>query len=72
MIDERLAARQLDVELTASHTMRKLDGQASLIGDLTTGKCKDSFAQVMNSAFPAGLLSVDQAVKMMNTACYKG
>jgi multiple sugar transport system substrate-binding protein len=40
--------------------------------DLTRGQCKDSFAQVMNSAFPGGLLPVDQAVKMMNTACYKG
>jgi hypothetical protein len=27
---------------------------------------------VMNSAFPGGLLSVDQAIKMMNTACFKG
>jgi hypothetical protein len=26
----------------------------------------------MNSAFPGGLLSVDQAIKMMNTACFKG
>ena len=40
--------------------------------DLTRGQCKDSFAQVMNSAFPGGLLPVDQAVKMMNTGCYKG
>ena len=40
--------------------------------DLTRGQCKDSFAQVMNSAFPGGLLPVDQAVKMMNTACQKG
>lgn len=34
------------------------------------GRCKDTFAQVLNSAFPAGLLSVDKAVKMMNAACY--
>ena len=34
------------------------------------GQCKDTFAQVLNSAFPAGLLSVDKAVKMMNAACY--
>ena len=40
--------------------------------DLARGECKDSFAQVMNSAFPGGLLSVDQAIKMMNTACFKG
>ena len=40
--------------------------------DLTQGQCKDSFAQVMNSAFPGGLLPVDEAVKLMNTACFKG
>jgi multiple sugar transport system substrate-binding protein len=40
--------------------------------DLTQGKCKDAFAQVMNSAFPGGLLSVDETVKMMNDACFKG
>jgi multiple sugar transport system substrate-binding protein len=40
--------------------------------DLVRGQCKDSFAQVLNSAFPGGLLSVDQAAKMMNTACRKG
>ena len=40
--------------------------------DLTRGQCKDSFAQVMNSAFPGGLLPVDEAVKMMNTGCRKG
>jgi multiple sugar transport system substrate-binding protein len=38
--------------------------------DLVRGQCKDSFAQVLNSAFPGGLLSVEQAAKMMNTACY--
>ena len=36
------------------------------------GQCKDSFAQVMNSAFPGGLLPVDEAIKMMNAACFKG
>jgi len=40
--------------------------------DLARGQCKDSFAQVMNSAFPGGLLPVDEAVKMMNTGCRKG
>lgn len=34
------------------------------------GQCKDSFAQVLNSAFPAGLLSVGRAVTMMNAACF--
>jgi multiple sugar transport system substrate-binding protein len=40
--------------------------------DLVQGQCKDSFAQVLNAGFPGGLLSVDQTVKMMNAACYKG
>ena len=40
--------------------------------DILKGQCKDSFVQVMNSGFPGGLLSVDQAVKMMNQGCYKG
>ena len=34
-------------------------------------ECKDTFSQVMNSGFPGGLLSVDEAVSMMNQACYK-
>lgn len=55
--------------------MERQKGTDYFIGgprDLTQGKCKDAFAQVMNSAFPGGLLSVDQATKMMNDACYKG
>jgi multiple sugar transport system substrate-binding protein len=40
--------------------------------DILTGQCKDSFVQVMNKAFPGGLLGVDEAVKMMNEGCYKG
>src|SRR5262249_28123497 len=39
--------------------------------DILKGQCKDTFVQVMNSGFPGGLLTVDQAVKMMNQACYK-
>ena len=40
--------------------------------DMVTGECKDAFAQVLNSGFPGGLLSVDQTVQAMNKACYKG
>ena len=40
--------------------------------DILTGECKDAFAQVMNKAFPGGLMSVDGATKAMNTGCYKG
>jgi len=39
--------------------------------DMVTGACKDAFAQVLNSGFPGGLLSVDQTVEAMNKACYK-
>jgi multiple sugar transport system substrate-binding protein len=40
--------------------------------DVLTGACKDAFVQVMNKAFPGGLMSVDDAVKAMNEGCYKG
>jgi len=36
------------------------------------GQCRETFVQVMNTAFPGGLLSVDKAVEMMNQGCYKG
>jgi len=38
---------------------------------LTQGQCKDSLTQVMNVAFPAGLISVKDAAAQMDTACYK-
>ncbi|MEO8677284.1 MAG: extracellular solute-binding protein [Casimicrobiaceae bacterium] len=40
--------------------------------DMVTGACKDAFGQVLNSAFPGGLLTVDQTVEAMNKACFKG
>ena len=39
--------------------------------DHLKGQCKDTFVQVINTAFPAGLLTVDKAVDMMDQACYK-
>jgi multiple sugar transport system substrate-binding protein len=33
-----------------------------------TGKAKEVFAQVVNNAFPAGLLTVDQVIEKMNAA----
>jgi multiple sugar transport system substrate-binding protein len=36
------------------------------------GKCADTYAQVMNNAFPAGLLSVAEAADKMDAACFKG
>lgn len=35
------------------------------------GKCAETFAQVMNAAFPAGLVSVDEATTRMDEACHK-
>ena len=55
--------------------MDRQKGSKVFIGqprDMVTGECKDAFAQVMNSGFPGGLLSVDQTVQAMNKACYKG
>jgi multiple sugar transport system substrate-binding protein len=54
--------------------MQRQKGEDYFIGDprdILEGQCKDTYAQVMNSAFPGGLLPVDEAIKMMNTACYK-
>lgn len=36
------------------------------------GQCAETFKQVMNAAFPAGQVGVDQAVEMMDAACYQG
>lgn len=36
---------------------------------ISNGRCKDAFAQVLNAAFPAGLITVNKAVTMMNAAC---
>jgi len=38
---------------------------------LLKGQCRDTFEQVMNAAFPGGLLGPDKAVDMMNQSCYK-
>ena len=34
-------------------------------------KCAETYTQVMNNAFPAGLLSVQDAAEKMDGACYK-
>ena len=36
------------------------------------GQCGETFQQVMNAAFPAGQVSVEQATDMMDAACYQG
>lgn len=40
--------------------------------DHIRGKCKETFIQVMNAGFPAGLMSPDDAINTMEGACYKG
>ena len=55
--------------------MERQKGTDYFIGgprDMVEGQCKDAFGQVMNAAFPGGLLSVDDTLKQMNAACYKG
>lgn len=55
--------------------MARQQGAKYFIGmpvDIMKGQCKDTYAQVMNAAFPGGLLTVEKATDMMNQACYKG
>jgi len=40
--------------------------------DFLEGECLDTFIQIMNSSFPGGLISVDEAIRLMNRGCYKG
>lgn len=36
----------------------------------TQGQCRDAWAQVMNAAFPGGLITVDKSATLMDQACY--
>ncbi len=38
----------------------------------TQDQCRDAWAQIMNAAFPGGLITVDRAATMMDRACYHG
>jgi len=40
--------------------------------DFIGGQCKETFVQVLNAAFPAGLIGPDEAIAQMQAACYKG
>jgi multiple sugar transport system substrate-binding protein len=40
--------------------------------DFLEGQCLDTYVQVINSSFPGGLLSVDEAIRLMNRGCYQG
>lgn len=39
--------------------------------DHLQGQCREVWVQVVNVAFPAGLMSVDDAVKQLNAGCHK-
>ena len=38
--------------------------------DFITGKCKDTYVQVLNSALPGGLMGPKEAIDAMEAACY--
>lgn len=40
--------------------------------DFITGQCKETFVQVLNAAFPAGIIGTQDAIAQMQAACYKG
>jgi multiple sugar transport system substrate-binding protein len=51
------------------------EGKEFFIGiqlNFLSGQCRETFAQVVNVAFPAGLIGVDEALSRMDQACYKG
>lgn len=39
--------------------------------DFITGKCKDTYIQVLNSALPSGLMGPKEAIEAMEAACYR-
>ena len=54
--------------------MARNEGTEVFIGlphQLAQGQCRDALIQVMNVAFPAGLISVEDAAAQMDAACYK-
>jgi multiple sugar transport system substrate-binding protein len=74
------AVKTGDVQFTGPYAgyfaelMERQKGAKYFVGmpvDNLQGKCKETFAQVMNSGFPGGLLTVDKAASLMDEACYK-
>jgi multiple sugar transport system substrate-binding protein len=68
-------------KVTGPHTAyfqeleRMKEGAKFFVGiplNFLSGQCREAFVQVINVGLPAGLVSVDDAVKRMNAACYKG
>lgn len=54
------------MEITSEST-----GFIGLPFQIAKGACNDALIQVMNVAFPSGLISVDEATTLMDQACYK-
>lgn len=40
--------------------------------DRLKGQCLDTYKQVMNSGLPGGMIGVDQAIELMDRACFAG
>jgi multiple sugar transport system substrate-binding protein len=40
--------------------------------DFLRGQCKETFVQVLNAAFPAGIIGPEEAIEQMEAACYTG
>ncbi|MBV9260088.1 MAG: extracellular solute-binding protein [Pseudolabrys sp.] len=54
--------------------LQRQEGEKYFVGmprNFIEGQCKDTFEQVLNSAFPGGLLTVAQATDKMNAGCFK-
>jgi multiple sugar transport system substrate-binding protein len=75
------AVKTGDISFTGPHApyftelLQRQQREKYFIGmpiDIVQGQCRDAFTQVMNSGFPGGLLSVDEAVGMMDQGCHKG
>ena len=51
------------------------EGRTYFIGtpiDFIGGQCREAFVQVLNAAFPAGIIGPAEAIAQMQGACYKG
>jgi multiple sugar transport system substrate-binding protein len=74
------AVRTGDVEFTGPHAsyfselMDRQKGEKYFVGlpvVVTQDQCRDAWAQVMNAAFPGGLITVERAANLMDQACYR-
>ena len=67
------AQSRLDADIDTKIRQEETYNSFEIIGiprDHIEGKCRDTFTQVLNTALPGGLLTVDKAVDMLNQGCY--